>query len=75
MACITSEGTLTAMARRVLETLAEPRTAEHVAASTDVALFRIRASLRELEAAGLLAANDGRYHLTAAGRAKLAQTP
>jgi predicted transcriptional regulator len=72
MACISADGTLTVQAKLVLTTLQTPRTAEDVAAATDLALFRIRGSLRELVTAGLLEQSGDAYQLTNVGRQRLA---
>lgn len=71
MACINADGSLTGSARKVLRALANPLTAEEVRDVTSQPLFRIRASLRELEAAGLISGVDGCYKITDEGRARL----
>jgi DNA-binding IclR family transcriptional regulator len=73
MACVAADGTLTLQAKVVLDALRSPHSAEEVAASTDLPLFRIRGSLRELVAAGLLAPDGDTYQLTATGRQRLAE--
>lgn len=71
MACMAADGTLTVQAKLVLTAFQTPRTAEDVAATTDLALFRIRGSLRELVAAGLLEQIGDAYQITRAGRQRL----
>jgi predicted transcriptional regulator len=71
MACVSPDGTLTSQARRVLAALRAPRSAEDVATEIDVPLYRVRSSLRELVAAGLLVERDGGYQVSAAGLEKL----
>jgi predicted transcriptional regulator len=73
MACVSPDGTLTAQARIVLAGFASPHTPEEVAATTELALFRIRSSLRELVAAGLLEQVGDAYRTTAEGQQRLAQ--
>lgn len=72
MACINSDGTLTAISRRVLTVLAAPHTAAELAAATGMPLYRVRATLRETGRARLVKAvggsDDGAYQLTALGR-------
>jgi len=72
MACISADGTLTVQARLVLTAFQSPRTPEDVAATTDIALFRIRGSLRELVTAGLIEQVGDGYRITVAGRQQLA---
>ena len=55
MACINPDGTLTRIARAVLTALNPPKSAEQVAIVSGVPLYRVRASLRETAAAGLVA--------------------
>jgi len=71
---MSADGTLTVQAKLVLTALQTPRTAEDVAATTDLALFRIRGSLRELVAAGLLEHIGDAYQITKAGQQRLAAT-
>ena len=72
MACISSDGTLTVQAKLVLTAFQTPRTPEDVAAATELALFRIRGSLRELIAAGLLEQSGDTFQITTAGQQRLA---
>jgi len=68
MACVNTDGTLTQSARSVLGAAHEPALPEEIAVQTGFPLYRIRSSLRELHAAGLLEAQlDGKYRLTTAG--------
>ena len=71
VACINADGSLTASARKVLKALENPLTAEEVREVTSQPLFRIRASLREMEAAGLISGADGYYKITDEGRERL----
>lgn len=72
MACISADGTLTVQAKTVLTAFTSLHTPEAVAATTDIALFRIRGSLRELVEAGMLVQVEGGYQITGAGRQRLA---
>ncbi|MFO7495936.1 MAG: hypothetical protein R6X05_09940 [Desulfobacterales bacterium] len=72
MACIDADGNLTRTAELILLALRAPAAAEAVAAGTDLPLFRVRAAMRELERAGLLAARgDPLYQITTRGIRKL----
>jgi predicted transcriptional regulator len=71
VACINSDGTLTPVAHAVLSAFRSPATPAQVADSTGMPFYRIRASLRELQAEGLVSETDGRYEATAAGLDRL----
>lgn len=71
MACISADGTLTASARKILETLNNPATPEEIVHATGLPLFKVRSGLREMAQAGLIEEDGGRYHLTEAGRQKI----
>ncbi len=71
MACVNPDGTLTPTAHKVLAALTEPRPPEEVAGIAGQPLFRVRASLRELGEAGLVAESGGMFVLTDEGRGKL----
>lgn len=73
MPCISADGTLTVQAKLVLAALRTPLTPENLAATTDLALFRIRSSLRELVAAGLLEQIGDAYQITNMGKQRLAE--
>ena len=74
MGCVNPDGSLTPVALQVLRALSAlpgGGDAESVAHATGRPLYRARASLRELEAAGFVALDRGAHRLTNAGRAKL----
>lgn len=71
MACINPDGTLTPSAKVVLSALSSPRILEDVAKSTDLPLFRIRSSIREMLEAGLVEQKEGKYAATKVGREKI----
>jgi predicted transcriptional regulator len=71
MACINADGTISTMAKSLLKSLESPLSPEEAAARISVPLFRIRASLRELETGGLVKAEGGRFSVTDLGRAKI----
>ncbi|MGC8627855.1 MAG: hypothetical protein ACP5VR_09970 [Acidimicrobiales bacterium] len=54
MACISSDGTLSASGRALLKAVERPATAEEVSAATGLPLFRVRSGLRELAGAGMV---------------------
>jgi DNA-binding IclR family transcriptional regulator len=67
MACISADGSLTASARALLAIITEPLSAEQVAAKLGQPLFKIRASLREMVAAGLIQQDGDTYVITEKG--------
>lgn len=71
MACVEPDGTLSTVAREVLEALADGLDAPAIAARLGRPLFRVRASLRELTEAGLVTATADGHALTDDGRARL----
>lgn len=71
MACINPDGTLTATAEKVLKSLTRPGSVDDINCFTGLPTYQIRASLRELVAAGLLEEDEGRYKVTEAGLARL----
>lgn len=71
MACVNPDGTMTPSAIAILTALRSAETAEEIAPLAGLPLFRVRSALRELVAAGLVAVDDGRHSLTAAGVARL----
>jgi hypothetical protein len=68
MACINPDGTLSVVAHRVLSALTRPLTPEALAAAAGVPLYRVRGTVRETSAAGLIEAVDGGWLLTDKGR-------
>ena len=58
MACINPDGTLSAIARRILEHLDRPADPSQMATQLDLPLWRVRATLREIGRAGLVVADD-----------------
>lgn len=78
MGCVNPDGSLTPVALqmlRALSALPDGGDAESVAHATGRPLYRARASLRELEAAGFVMLDRGAHRLTNAGRAKLGVAP
>ena len=78
MGCVNPDGSLTPVALQVLRALSalpDGGDAEAVAAATGRPLYRARASLRELEAAGFVMLDRGAHRLTSAGRTKIGATP
>lgn len=73
MPCISADGTLTMHARTVLAAFQSAQTPEDVAFATDVSLFRIRSSLRELVAAALLEQVGEAYQITTGAKRLLAE--
>lgn len=74
MGCINADGSLTPVALQVLRALAastEPVTGDVVARVTGLPVYRARASLRELQSAGLVTSQNGAPRLSAVGQARL----
>jgi DNA-binding IclR family transcriptional regulator len=64
MACISSDGTLSASGQALLKAVEHPATAEEVAAATGLPLFRVRSGLRELEGAGMVSQQESLFSAT-----------
>jgi DNA-binding IclR family transcriptional regulator len=60
MACVNPDGSLSTVAMLMLDYLSEPRTDRDIADRAAQPMYRIRSSLRELEAAGLVE-KDGEH--------------
>ena len=71
MACINPDGTLSPSAKTVVSTLQKPSTLQELAQATNLPLYRLRSSLRELVDANLVAEENGVYKLTEAGKTHL----
>ena len=71
MACVKSDGSITESAKQMLEALRIPRTAEEVATLSGQPLFKVRASLRQMESSGLVVKIDEQYKTTDAGLGKM----
>ncbi|MGE0442723.1 MAG: hypothetical protein AB7S39_19740 [Gemmatimonadales bacterium] len=72
MACANSDGTLTVGARRLLAAMEQPARPETIADSAALPLFRVRAGLRELLAAGLATESDLGFQRTPEAVSRLA---
>jgi len=71
VACVNADGTVTPTAKALLRSLETPLGPEAIAAEIGAPLFRVRSSLRELQAAGFVAESGGLFRATEAGRAKI----
>ena len=67
MACINPDGSLSTVAMLMLDYLTEPRTDRDIADRAAQPMYRIRSSLRELEATGLVENDSGHWVITAKG--------
>jgi DNA-binding IclR family transcriptional regulator len=75
MACISPDGKPTATGFRILRALNDGLgSPEAIAEGTDVPLFKVRSGLREMEIAGLVSVQEGKYQLASKGK-ELADTP
>jgi predicted transcriptional regulator len=72
MACVNADGTITPTAKALLQSLETPRSAEEIAGTLGLPLFRVRSSLRELVSAGWVAVQDDKYRTTEDGKKKTA---
>jgi len=72
MACINPDGTLSTVARALLELLETPHTVEDSASILNFPLFRIRASVRELQRATLIEPTSAGLIRTSLGSEALA---
>ena len=78
MGCVNADGSLAPVALEVLRALSsspDGGDAESVARMTGLPLYRARASLRELGAAGFVTLDKGAHQVAEAGRAKLTAPP
>jgi predicted transcriptional regulator len=71
MACVSPDGTLSTSGRLMLTAAQTDSTAEDVAATTGMPLYRVRSSLRELVTAGFLSEKGERFRQTEQGAAKV----
>ena len=71
VACVNPDGTLTSSALELLKLAAEPVTPEKISAELGTPLFKVRASLREMLAAGLVVEKQAGYQTTEAGVTKV----
>ena len=72
MACVNPDGTLSPTAFVVLQALQAPSTAQELAESMKLPLFRVRSSVREMVDAGLVKDEGETYVITDLGREKIA---
>jgi predicted transcriptional regulator len=70
MPCVKPDGTLSTTGRLMLAAVQKDSSAEDVADTTGMPLYRVRSSLRELIAAGLVAEAGERFSQTEQGAAK-----
>ena len=68
MACITATGGLTQSGKDLLNALDEPMAPPAIAARVGNPLFKVRASLRQMEEAGLVLKMDDGYVATSKGK-------
>jgi predicted methyltransferase len=74
MACINPDGTLTDAAVTMMKVIAEHHSLEEAASISDLPLFLVRATARDLMNAGLVLERDGLYYLTDGGSERLKKT-
>jgi predicted transcriptional regulator len=71
MACIDEKGNLTRSAEIILLAAIEPNDIESIIKECNLAPFRVRSGLRELEKTGLIQVKDNLYQVTPMGIEKL----
>jgi predicted transcriptional regulator len=71
MACVNPDGTLSESAKALLRALVKPTAADDIAKQLGQPLFKVRSSLRELTAAGLIQETGQEFLITESGKAKL----
>ena len=74
MPCINSDGTLTEAAVTLMNVMVEHHSLEEVASITDIPLYLVRATARDLIDTKLVTEQDGAYYITKMGSEKLALT-
>ncbi len=74
MACINPDGTLTDTAVTLMRVMADRHSLEEIASTTDIPLYLVRATARDLIDAGLAVERDNQYYLTEDGLERLART-
>jgi predicted transcriptional regulator len=74
MACINADGTLTPIAGKVLIAIKIPATVLEINQRTEIPLYRIRSSVRELHDLELLEEKNGVFQITDKGKAMLAKS-
>jgi predicted transcriptional regulator len=74
MACINADGTLTSIAGKVLIAIKIPATVLEINQRTEIPLYRIRSSVRELHDLELLEEKNGVFQITDKGKAMLAKS-
>jgi predicted transcriptional regulator len=75
MGCINADGTLIASATKLLRAMQSPISLEEAARQIELPLYRVRSSMREFLQARLVEEKDGRFVLTAAGKARISTQP
>ena len=71
MPCVWPDGSLSTTGRYMLAAVQTDSTAEDVAGTTGMPLYRVRSSLRALVEAGFISENAGRFSQTEQGAAKV----
>lgn len=71
MACVNADGSLTSSALGLLKLATQPVSPERISKELGTPLFKVRASLREMLAAGLVVERQAGYQTTEEGVAKL----
>ncbi len=74
MPCINPDGTLTDTAVALMRVIADHHSLDEVASISDIPLYLVRATARDLKDAGLAVERDNLYYLTDDGAQRLALT-
>ena len=73
MACVNADGTLTPIAQKVLSALEPPATISEINQRSEIPVYRVRASVRELADLGMLEVVNGLFYITKKGKTQLAE--
>ena len=71
MACVNPDGSISESAKKLLSILSGPLGLRRYSKQLSQPLFKVRSSLREMKAAGLVEEDNGKYTRTENGSAKI----
>ena len=71
MACVNADGTLTPIAKKVLAALEPPASVIEINQRSEIPLYRVRASVRELADLGMLEEHSELFYITEKGKLQL----
>ncbi len=71
MACVNPDGTISESAKNLLRIIQVPLLPEEISKQVAQPLFKVRSSLREMNAAGFVEEENGKFKITERGREKI----